>query len=74
LSIGVLDFKINENFELKQGTLDQRVVEMVPSTTKLEDYYVKLKIALEDEIYPKAYYHHSQINIELDGTPTKILV
>jgi hypothetical protein len=45
---------------------------MVPSTTKLEDIYVKPKISLEDKVYPKTYYHHSQANIEVDETPTKI--
>jgi len=47
---------------------------MVPSITKLEDYYVKPKISLEDKVYPETYYHHSQIDIEVDETLAKIQV
>jgi hypothetical protein len=29
-------------------------------------------MSLEDKVYPKTYYHHSQADIEVDETPTKI--
>ncbi len=32
------------------------------------------KISLEDKVYPKTYYHDSQVDIEMDETPTKIQV
>jgi len=47
---------------------------MVPSTTKLEDFYVRPEISLEDKVYPKTYYYHSQDEIEVDETPSKIQV
>jgi len=45
---------------------------MVPSITKLEDFYVKPKISLEDKVYLKTYYHHNQYDIQVDKTPGKI--
>jgi hypothetical protein len=74
LSIGLLEIRINEEDYPKQRMSDQGAIEMVPSTTKLEDFYVKLEISLEDKVYPKTYYHHSQVDIEMDETPTKIRV
>ncbi len=47
---------------------------MVPLTIKLENFYVKPKISLEDKVDPKTYYHHSQTNIEVDETLVKIQV
>jgi hypothetical protein len=47
---------------------------VVPSTIKLEDFYVKLEISLEEKVYPKTYYHHTQDDIEVDETPAKIRV
>jgi hypothetical protein len=47
---------------------------MVPSTAKPIKFNVKPKISLENKVYPKTYYHHSQANIEMDETPTKIQV
>jgi hypothetical protein len=43
-------------------------------TIKLEDFYVRPKISLEDKADPKTYYHHSQANIEVDETLVKIHV
>ncbi len=43
--------RINENFELKQGTFDQREAKVVPSPTKLKDFYVRLEMSLEDKVY-----------------------
>ncbi len=74
LNIGLLDIKINEEYDPKQRMSDQGAIEVVPSTTKLEDFYVKLEISLEDKVYPKTYYHPSQVDIEMDETPTKIQV
>jgi hypothetical protein len=44
----------------------------VPSTTNITKFHVRLKISLKDKIYPKTYYHHSQVDIEVDETPKKI--
>jgi hypothetical protein len=41
LSIGVSKIKINEEFEPQQGTLDQRLVDVVPSTTKTTKFNVR---------------------------------
>ncbi len=73
-SIGVSEIRINEEYDPKQRTSNQRATEVVPSTTKPKDFYVRLEISLEDKVYPKTYYHHSQIDIEMDETPTKIQV
>jgi hypothetical protein len=40
--------------------------------TKTTEFNVKLETSLENKVYPKTYYHHSQANIEVDETPTKI--
>jgi len=45
---------------------------VVPSTTKIEKNNVGLEISLEDKVYPKIYYHHSQIDIRMDVILTKI--
>jgi hypothetical protein len=44
----------------------------VPSTTNTTKFHVKLKISLEDKVYPETYYHHSQVDTEMDETLTKI--
>jgi hypothetical protein len=59
LNIELLDIKINEEYDPKQRMSDQGAIKVVPSTTKLEDFYVKLEISLEDKVYPKTYYHPS---------------
>jgi len=71
LSVGVTKITINGKFELEQGISYQGVVEVVALTTK---FNVKLETSLEGRVYPKTYYHHSQADIEVDETPTKILV
>jgi hypothetical protein len=40
--------------------------------TKIIEFNVRLEMSLEDKVYPKTYYHHSQVDIEVDETPTKI--
>jgi len=45
---------------------------VVHSIIKSKDFYVKPKISLEDKVYPKTYYHHSQDDIQVDETPAKI--
>jgi hypothetical protein len=45
---------------------------MVPSIVKSKDFCVKLKVLLEDKVYPKTYYHHSQDDIQVDETPSQI--
>jgi hypothetical protein len=47
---------------------------VVPSTVKLEDFCVSPKVSLEDKVNPETYYHHSQDDIQVDETPTKIQV
>jgi hypothetical protein len=47
---------------------------MVFSTVKSEDFCVRPKVSLEDEVYLETYYHHSQDDIQVDDTPTKIHV
>jgi hypothetical protein len=42
-----------------------------PSIVKLKDC-VKLKVSLENKVYPKTYYHHNHDDIQVDETPTKI--
>ncbi len=61
-----------EEFDLEQRTLDQTITKMVPSTMKSKDFYVKLKVSLEDKVYPETYYHHSQDDIQVDETSAKI--
>ncbi len=43
-------------------------------TTKTTKFNVKPETSLDDKVYPKTYYHHSQVDIEVDETPTKIQV
>ncbi len=59
LSIGVLEIKISENFEPKQGTSNQGAIEVVPSTTKTTKFNVRPEISLENRVLPKTYNHHS---------------
>jgi hypothetical protein len=70
----VLDIRINEEFEPPQRTSNQGGVEVAPSTTKTTKFNVRPKISLEDKVYPETYYHHSQVDIEVDETLAKIQV
>jgi hypothetical protein len=45
---------------------------MVVSTIKTKEFNVKPNISLEDKVYPKTYYHHSQVDITMDETLAKI--
>jgi hypothetical protein len=72
LNVGVSEIRSTEEFDLEQRTLDQTITKVVPSTMKSKDFYVKLEVSLEDKVYPKTYYHHSQDDIQVDETPTKI--
>jgi len=72
--IGVLEIRISTQYELEQGTLDQRALKVVPSTIKPKDFYVKLKISLKNKVYPETYYYYTHDDIEVDETPTKIHV
>jgi hypothetical protein len=66
----VLKIRINE----EHGTTNQGARKVVFSIIKAKDFYVKLEISLEDKVYLKTYHHHSQANIEVDETRTKIQV
>ncbi len=66
--------RISEESKPKQRTLYQIVTEVVPSTTKAEDFYVRPEISLEDKVYPKTHCHQTQDDIEMDETPAKINV
>jgi hypothetical protein len=41
------------------------------STTKRTKFNVILEVSLEDKVYPETYYHHSQVDIEVDETLAK---
>ncbi len=55
----MLEIKISENFEPKQGTSNQGAIEVVPSTTKTTKFNVRPEISLENRVLPKTYNHHS---------------
>ncbi len=55
---------INEESEPQQGTLNQGIAKMVPSTTKTKEFNVQLEISLEDKVFSKIYYHHNQDNLK----------
>ncbi len=74
LSIGMSKAIINGKSNLKQGTSNQGVIEVVLSTTNTIKCHVRLEISLEDKVYPKIYYHRNQVDIEVDETPAKIQV
>jgi hypothetical protein len=44
----------------------------VAFNNKIEDFYVRLEISLEDKVYPKTYYRHIQDDIQVDETLAKI--
>jgi len=50
LSIGVLEIIIIEKFDPKKMTTNQRIVEVMPLITKLENFYVRPEISLEDKV------------------------
>jgi hypothetical protein len=66
--VGVSKIRINEEFEPEQGTSYQIAIEMVPSTTKSKEFYVRPLISLENKVYPKTHHHHTQDDIEVDET------
>jgi hypothetical protein len=41
------------------------------STTKRTKFNAILEVSLEDKVYPETYYHHSQVDIEVDETLAK---
>jgi hypothetical protein len=41
---------------------------------KSKDLFVKLEVSLEDNVYPKTYYHHSHDDIQMNETLEKIHV
>ncbi len=72
LNVGVSEIKSTKESNLEQRTLNQTIAEMVPSTMKSKDIYVRLEVSLENKVYPKTYYHHSWDDIQVDETPVKI--
>jgi hypothetical protein len=77
LSIGVSEIRINEESEPQQRTLDQGVVDMVPSITKTTKFNVKLYISLEDKVYLETCYHHCRnptlgLNVKMQLTLPKV--
>ncbi len=46
----------------------------MPPIVKSKDFCVKLEVSLEDKVYPKTYYHHSQDDIKVDETSTNVQV
>jgi hypothetical protein len=59
LSVGVSKIKNIKEFDNEQRTSNQTNAEVVPSIVKLEDFYVKLDVSLENKVYLKTYYHHN---------------
>jgi hypothetical protein len=74
LSVGVSKIKNIEEFDPKQGTSYQTSIEVVLSTMKSKDFFVKPKVSLRDKVYLETYYHHSQHDIQMKETPAKIQV
>jgi hypothetical protein len=58
--------------DLIQSKGHQIVTEVVLSTMKSKEFCVRPKVPLEDKVYLEAYYHHSQDDIQVDGTSAKI--
>jgi hypothetical protein len=59
LSVGVSKIKNIKEFDNEQRTSNQTNAEVVPSIVKLENFYVKLDVSLENKVYLKTYYHHN---------------
>jgi hypothetical protein len=74
MSIGMSEVKFNGEFDPKQETSHQGAIEMVILTTNTTKFHVRLEISLEDKVYPKTCYHHSQVDIEVDEIVAKIQV
>ncbi len=74
LNIGVIKITINGKSKLKKRISYQRATKVVVSTIKTTKFNVKPKTSLEDKVYLGTYYHHNQVYIEMDDTPTKIQV
>jgi len=74
LNVGVSKIRTNWEFDLERRTLDQKIAKLESLTVKSKYVCVKLKVSLEDKVYPKPYYHYSQDDIQVDETPTKIQV
>jgi hypothetical protein len=45
---------------------------VVPLITKIIEFNVRPDVSLEDKVYPETYYHHSQVDIEVDETLVRI--
>ncbi len=72
LNVGVLEIKITKEFYSKQRTSNQTTTKVVPLIMKSKDFCVRPKVSLEDKVYLKTYYHHSQDDIQVDETLAKI--
>jgi hypothetical protein len=72
LSVGVSEIKSTKEFDSKQRTSNQITTQVVFSIVKSKDFCVRPKVSLEDKVYLETYYHHSQNDIQVDETPTKI--
>jgi hypothetical protein len=71
----VSKIKSIEEFDLEQKTLDQTTIEVVPSTLKSKDFFVRLEVSWEDKVYLETYYHHNPSDdIQVDETLIKIWV
>ncbi len=70
----MLKIRSIEESDPQQGTSNQTITKMVPSTVKLEDFCVKPDVSLEDKVNLKTYYHHSKDDIQLNETLVKIQV
>ncbi len=52
LNFRVTHIKINEEFESKQGILDQGATKLVVSTIKITEFNGRPELSLEDNVYP----------------------
>jgi hypothetical protein len=71
LNVGVSEIKSIEKIDAKHRTSNQIVVEVVPSTLKSKDLFVRPKVSLEDKVYPKTCYHKSHDDIQVNETTKK---
>jgi hypothetical protein len=60
--------------KLKQRISNKKAIELMASIRKTIEFNVRQEISLEDKVYKETYYHHSQVDIEMDETPIKIQV
>jgi len=74
LSVRCSEITNNVESKLKQRISNKKAIELMASIRKTIEFNVRQEISLEDKVYKETYYHHSQVDIEMDETPIKIQV